>query len=399
MTEERSVRDDSMIGGPEERAIVIVPYDAQWPLIYAVHEARIRAVLGDRARRIEHIGSTAVPDLAAKAIVDIQVSVVDPEDEPTYLPELGAVGYELRVREGGHRMLRTPSLDVHVHVCAVDGDWERRPLLFRDWLRRSAADRALYAEAKTRLAERSWPTMDHYAEAKTPVVTEILGRAEAWAQTQAEVQAKARRRGGRRGTSGRSSPVTVHRVGVDAIVLNGGSSAGKSSLARCLQDALGPTWLTLGIDDLIRALPGHDHPSGVPPALAIGANGAVELSDDFRRAEVGWYDGLAAIARSGIGLVIDEVFLAGRDSQERLARALAGLTVLWVGVRCDPEVAAARERGRSDRVVGMARLQAETVHEEVVYDLVVDTTDATAEECARVITARLAATDVAAQGP
>ena len=181
----------------------------------------------------------------------------------------------------------------------------------------------------------------------------------------------------------------VERVGVEAIVLNGGSSSGKSSLARCLQDLLGASWLTLGVDDLVRALPGGDQNSGDQQSIDLRADGSITVGEDFRRAEDAWYKGLAAIARCGAGLIIDEVFLGGRASQDRLAEALSELTVLWVGVRCDPDVAAAREGERPDRTVGMARLQAEQVHNGVVHDLVVDTTRASSEECARIVIARL----------
>lgn len=173
------------------------------------------------------------------------------------------------------------------------------------------------------------------------------------------------------------------------VVLNGGSSSGKSSIARSLQDLLGPTWLTLGVDDLIEALPLGGEPSGVPDSVGFGADGSVTVADDFRRAEAAWYQGLAAIGRYGPGLIIDEVFLDGRASQERLADALGDLGVLWVGVRCDPEVAAAREKGRPDRVAGMARLQAGQVHAGVSYDLVVDTTNCSAADCASSIAAHL----------
>jgi chloramphenicol 3-O phosphotransferase len=182
-------------------------------------------------------------------------------------------------------------------------------------------------------------------------------------------------------------------VGTEVIVLNGGSSSGKSSIARCLQALLGPTWLTLGIDDLIRALPGGNMPFGEKPSIDFGPDGSVTVSDDFRRAEAAWYRGLAAIARCGTGLIVDEVFLDGRASQERLARTLSASTVLWVGVRCEAGVAEARERERHDRVVGMARRQADEVHEGVVYSLSVDTTATSAMECARTITRHLAGSE------
>jgi len=188
------------------------------------------------------------------------------------------------------------------------------------------------------------------------------------------------------------------------IVLNGGSSSGKSSIARSLQRLLGPTWLTLGVDDLVRALPGggeiddlirarrgSGEPVGAAGTIEIGPDGSVTVGDDFRQAESSWYAGAAAIGRCGTGLILDEVFMGGRSSQERLASALAGLPVVWVGVRCDPEVAAARERGRPDRVGGMARLQATRVHEGVAYDLVVDTSAASAADCAGTIASYLSA--------
>ncbi len=177
---------------------------------------------------------------------------------------------------------------------------------------------------------------------------------------------------------------------VAAIVLNGGSSSGKTSLARRLQELLGPTWLTLGTDDLIRALPNGDGPGGVGPALEFHEDGSIDLLDDFLRAEQTWYEGLAAIARCGTGLIVDEVFLGGGASQARLARAMADLTLLWVGVRCHPDVAAARENQRGDRILGMARIQADQVHQGVAYDLVVDTTSTTTDDCARVIVSHLA---------
>lgn len=174
--------DAELIGGPERRTIAIVDHDSTWADAFEVHRRRIRRALGDLARRVDHVGSTAVPGLAAKPIVDIQVSVPDAENEASYVPALHDAGYVLRVREVGHRMFRTPRLDVHVHVCDSGGDWERRHLLLRDWLRRSPEDRERYARTKRRLASRDWPTVDHYTDAKTEVIADITARAEAWAR-------------------------------------------------------------------------------------------------------------------------------------------------------------------------------------------------------------------------
>lgn len=175
-----SVDDAELIGGPEKRTITIEPYSPTWAIIFEVHRARISEALRSPCR-VDHVGSTAVTGLAAKPIVDIQVSVFDVEDESSYMDPMLAAGYQLRVREPGHRMFRTPALDVHVHVCQAGSDCERRHLLLRDWLRESAEDRNAYAELKTALRTNDWETMNHYADAKTALISEITTRAEAWA--------------------------------------------------------------------------------------------------------------------------------------------------------------------------------------------------------------------------
>ena len=171
-----------LLGGRERRPIELVPYNAAWPGRFAQERTRIGAALGAAAERIDHIGSTAVPGLVAKPIVDVQVSVADADEEGAYLGSLEQAAYVLRVREPGHRMFRTPMLDVHVHICAGGGEWERRHLLFRDWLRLERADAERYAEAKRALAAREWPDMNEYANAKTVIVNDILSRAEVWAE-------------------------------------------------------------------------------------------------------------------------------------------------------------------------------------------------------------------------
>lgn len=175
------MNNPELIGGPEKREIVVVDYDPSWPDRFEEHRARIAQALGAAALRIEHVGSTAVPGLATKPIVDIQVSVPDVEDDARYVPVLEAAGYELRVREHGHRMLRRGA-EVHVHVCTAGSDWERRHVLFRDWLRTDVTDRERYATAKRELASRDWKTMNHYADAKSAIIGEIMERAERWAR-------------------------------------------------------------------------------------------------------------------------------------------------------------------------------------------------------------------------
>ncbi|MPQ96661.1 chloramphenicol phosphotransferase [Modestobacter sp. I12A-02628] len=165
------------------------------------------------------------------------------------------------------------------------------------------------------------------------------------------------------------------------IVLNGGSSSGTTSIARALQQLLPQPWLVLGVDDLVDALP--------PALVSYGPQGEVELGEGFRALEDAWTAGLAAMARAGARIIVDDVFLGGSASQERTRAHLVGVTVVWAGVRCDPQIAATRESARGDRVVGMAASQAELVHRGVHYDVVVDTTRTSALDCARVIAARV----------
>jgi GrpB-like predicted nucleotidyltransferase (UPF0157 family) len=174
------VSQDALVGDPEKLEILIVDYDPEWPRRFELEQAKITAALGERACAVDHIGSTAVPGLASKPIIDICLTVADSSDEASYVPDLVAAGYELRVREPDfheHRMLRTPAHNVHVHVFTVGSLEISRYLILRDWLRIDDADRALYASTKRALARQDWPTMQHYAEAKSEVVESILSRA------------------------------------------------------------------------------------------------------------------------------------------------------------------------------------------------------------------------------
>ena len=169
------------------------------------------------------------------------------------------------------------------------------------------------------------------------------------------------------------------------IVLNGGSSSGKSSIARALQEILPGTWLTFGVDALVEALPGRgDSPRS---GIVLKPDGAVIVTPEFRAIQDIWYEGLAAMARGGAFLILDEVLLTGHAGQRRLHDKLAGLDVLWAGVHCDPGVAAGREASRVDRVAGMARSQGHAVHAGVDYDVEVDTTDSAPIACAELIAA------------
>jgi GrpB-like predicted nucleotidyltransferase (UPF0157 family) len=160
--------------------IVLVDYDPGWPAWFERERAQIAGALGDDALAIEHVGSTSVPGLAAKPIIDICLTVVDSADETAYVPRLARAGYELHIREPDwfeHRMLRTPERDVHLHVFSAGCGEVPRMVAFRDRLRADAADRALYESTKRELGRRDWPTTHDYADAKTGVVAEIMARA------------------------------------------------------------------------------------------------------------------------------------------------------------------------------------------------------------------------------
>lgn len=165
-----------LVGGIEKRALVLDEYDPTWPRHFAEHEARIRAALGAHAVSVEHVGSTSVPGLAAKPILDVLVTVEDIAAEEAYLPQLLEAGYLLRVREPGHRLVRTPELDVHVHVHEVGDAEAQDKVRFRDRLRSSEGDRALYERTKRRLVAQDWPDMNAYADAKGDVVADVMAR-------------------------------------------------------------------------------------------------------------------------------------------------------------------------------------------------------------------------------
>jgi GrpB-like predicted nucleotidyltransferase (UPF0157 family) len=169
--------DEVLVGGRERRRIVIVDYDPGWPARFELERDRVRRALGATALRIEHIGSTAVPGLAAKPIVDVLVAVADPDDESVIVPPMEAAGYELRVREPAHRMFRTPERDVHVHLWRESDPEVERYLRFRDRLRESAEDRRAYDQLKRALAEREWADMNDYAEAKGELIEALLAGA------------------------------------------------------------------------------------------------------------------------------------------------------------------------------------------------------------------------------
>ncbi|MFI1470131.1 chloramphenicol phosphotransferase CPT [Streptomyces wuyuanensis] len=171
------------------------------------------------------------------------------------------------------------------------------------------------------------------------------------------------------------------------IILNGGSSSGKSGIVRCLQALLPDPWLAFGCDSFVDAMPARLQ--AADGGITFAADGTVSVGAEFRALETAWTEGIAAMARAGARVIVDDVFLGGPASQQRWQKALGGLDVLWVGVRCESAVAAGREVARGDRVRGMAASQAEVVHEGVLYDLEVDTTHTESLVCAEAVAARL----------
>jgi GrpB-like predicted nucleotidyltransferase (UPF0157 family) len=160
--------------------------DPGWAAQFARQEERIRAALGSRAVQIEHVGSTSVPGLAAKPVIDILLLVRDSADEAGYLPDLEAAGYQLQFREPEwyeHRFLRDFDPDVQVHVFSVGAAEAERMLLFRDWLRNRSEERELYERTKRELAARRWAYVQDYADAKSSVIEEILLRARTGSST------------------------------------------------------------------------------------------------------------------------------------------------------------------------------------------------------------------------
>lgn len=171
---------------PTTREIRIVGYDLGWPGLYKDEAERIQSALGNRALCIEHVGSTSVPDLAAKPVIDVLVVVNESRDEDEYALPLNNAGYELRIREPEwheHRMFKGSKPEVNLHVFSKGCVETDRMLIFRDWLRTHPSDRNLYANTKRKLAMKSWESVQAYANAKTGVIEEILARAqndEAW---------------------------------------------------------------------------------------------------------------------------------------------------------------------------------------------------------------------------
>jgi chloramphenicol 3-O phosphotransferase len=167
------------------------------------------------------------------------------------------------------------------------------------------------------------------------------------------------------------------------IILNGGSSSGKTAIVRALQEVLAQPWLGFSVDDFVDALPAKLE--GSPDGIEIGPDGEVSVGPAFRELEAGWTAGIVAMCRAGGRVVMDDVFLGGVASQQRWRDAIGDVETVWVGVHCDPSIAAGRELARGDRPPGMAALQAVVVHQGITYDVEVDTSHTESIDCARTI--------------
>lgn len=165
---------------PLNRAIHLAEYDPAWPSQFKRLARLVREALGERALLLEHVGSTSVPGLAAKPIIDMVLAVADSADETAYVGALEAKGFTLRIREPDwheHRLLKAPGIHGNLHVFSQGSGEIERMLRFRDWLRAHPDDRACYQQAKRRLAAQTWKYTQNYADAKSKVVEEILARA------------------------------------------------------------------------------------------------------------------------------------------------------------------------------------------------------------------------------
>jgi GrpB-like predicted nucleotidyltransferase (UPF0157 family) len=181
-----SSRDDYMSAvtiGARRRVdgpIQLADYDPDWPVLYEREADRVRDLLGDRVRLLEHVGSTSVPGLPAKPIIDILLAVADSADEPAYVPSMETGGYVVRIREPDwheHRVFKGPDTDINLHTFSDGSSEIARMLAFRDRLRTHDDERDRYLQTKRELAARHWVYIQDYADAKGEVVEAIIARA------------------------------------------------------------------------------------------------------------------------------------------------------------------------------------------------------------------------------
>lgn len=165
---------------PHNGTIPLWSYDPTWPAQYAGEEAKIRTALGDKALVLEHVGSTSIPGISAKPILDILLAVADSADEGAYVPALTAQGYRLHLREPDweqHRLMKGDAPNVNLHVFTVGSREIERMVGFRDRCRTHPEEHRLYEQTKRELAARTWRHVQHYANAKGEVVEAIIARA------------------------------------------------------------------------------------------------------------------------------------------------------------------------------------------------------------------------------
>jgi GrpB-like predicted nucleotidyltransferase (UPF0157 family) len=172
-------------GAGRHDPVEIASSDPSWPDLFEEIAATLRRHLGDTALRIEHIGSTSVPGLGAKPVIDVLVAVPDVGDEAAYVAGVEAAGVELRSRDSVHRYFRPPPgtrRDRQIHVCGPGTPWERDHLLFRDYLRAHPGVAADYESVKRRLAADYRDDRIAYNEGKTGFIRDALDDAAAWAE-------------------------------------------------------------------------------------------------------------------------------------------------------------------------------------------------------------------------
>jgi GrpB-like predicted nucleotidyltransferase (UPF0157 family) len=175
-------QDAAWIYGPPTTSgrVNVVEYDPQWPELFSREQQRICEILGDTALSVDHVGSTSVPGLAAKPIIDIDLVVPNSADESAYVPQLEAAGYLLIIREPDwheHRCLKGPDTNINLHVFSPGSPETQRHAVFRDWLRTHPDDRDLYARTKLDLASQEWSDTRGYTQAKDDVIDAIYLRA------------------------------------------------------------------------------------------------------------------------------------------------------------------------------------------------------------------------------
>ena len=180
LTEEQIIAATVGERKPFNSTVYLAPYDPAWPSLFCGLEKQIQEALGDRILLLEHVGSTSVPGLSAKPIIDMVLAVADSRDESSYVSFLKEKGFVLRIREPDwheHRLLKSPEVKGNLHVFSDGCEEIKRMLLFRDWLRTHADDRLLYEQTKRELATRTWKYRQNYADAKSEVVQTIMERA------------------------------------------------------------------------------------------------------------------------------------------------------------------------------------------------------------------------------